>query len=67
MTNKAVGIDVRARTHPFPAPHFLSITDLNRPQVDQLLDLADAFVALNRQTAKKLDLLAGRASWRSDG
>ena len=61
MTNKAVGIDdVRARTHPFPAPHFLSITDLNRPQVDQLLDLADAFVALNRQTAKKLDLLAGR-------
>jgi aspartate carbamoyltransferase catalytic subunit len=61
MTIKAVGIDdVRARTHAFPAPHFLSIADLNRPQVIQLLDLAEAFVALNRQTSKKLDLLKGR-------
>ncbi|HUO23004.1 MAG TPA: aspartate carbamoyltransferase catalytic subunit [Caulobacteraceae bacterium] len=61
MTTKAVGIDdVRARTHPFPARHFLSIADLNRPQVLQLLDLAEAFVDLNRQTSKKLDLLKGR-------
>jgi aspartate carbamoyltransferase catalytic subunit len=61
MTISAVGIDdVRARTHAFPAAHFIGVGDLNRPQVDQLLDLADAFVALNRQAAKKLDLLKGR-------
>lgn len=61
MTIKAVGIDdVRARTYAFPAPHFISITDLNRPQALELLDLAGAFVALNRQEAKKLDLLKGR-------
>ncbi len=61
MTIKAVGIDdVRARTYAFPAPHFISINDLNRPQAHELLDLAGAFVALNRQEAKKLDLLKGR-------
>jgi aspartate carbamoyltransferase catalytic subunit len=61
MTIKAVGIDdVRARTYAFPAPHFISITDLNRPQALEQLDLAEAFVALNRQAAKKLDLLKGR-------
>jgi aspartate carbamoyltransferase catalytic subunit len=61
MIISAVGIDdVRARTCAFPAAHFISVADLNRPQVLQLLDLADAFVALNRQRAKKLDLLKGR-------
>ena len=61
MTNQAVGIDdVRARTYAFPAPHFISITDVNRPQALQLLDLAEAFVDLNRQSAKKHDLLKGR-------
>jgi aspartate carbamoyltransferase catalytic subunit len=61
MTIKAVGIDdVRARTYAFPAPHFISITDVNRPQALQLLDLAEAFVDLNRQSAKKHDLLKGR-------
>ena len=61
MTIAAVGIDdVRARTHAFPAAHFISVLDLNRPQVTDLLDLAEAFVALNRQAAKKLDLLKGR-------
>jgi aspartate carbamoyltransferase catalytic subunit len=61
MTIKAVGIDdVRARTYAFPAPHFISIADLNRPQATELLDLAEAFVDLNRQAAKKLDLLKGR-------
>jgi aspartate carbamoyltransferase catalytic subunit len=34
--------------------------DLNRLQIADLLDLADGFVALNRQKAKKLDLLKGR-------
>ena len=51
---------VRARLHPFPRRHFNAALDLDRPAVDQLLDLADAFVALNRQRHKKLDLLKGR-------
>ena len=52
--------EVRQRTFPFPARHFLSVHDLEREQVDDLLDLAEGFVALNRQKAKKLDLLKGR-------
>src|ERR1700692_4437696 len=52
--------EVRQRTFPFPARHFLSVGDLDREQVSDLLDLADGFVALNRQKAKKLDLLKGR-------
>jgi aspartate carbamoyltransferase catalytic subunit len=56
-----VGIDdVRARTFPFPVRHFISASDLNRLQVLDLLALAETFVALNRQPAKKLDLLKGR-------
>ena len=34
--------------------------DLNRLEIADILDLADGFVALNRQKAKKLDLLKGR-------
>src|SRR5450432_4849284 len=61
MTVIAPGIDeVRSRTFPFPQRHFLSVTDLDPVQVGDLLDLADGFVALNRQAAKKLDLLKGR-------
>src|ERR1700761_1855327 len=52
--------EVRQRTFPFPARHFLSVGDLDRDQVHDLLDLAEGFVALNRQKAKKLDLLKGR-------
>ena len=52
--------DVRARTFPFPRRHFLSVTDLDPVQVTDLLDLADGFVALNRQMSKKTDLLKGR-------
>jgi aspartate carbamoyltransferase catalytic subunit len=52
--------DVRSRTFPFPRRHFISAFDLNRIQAGELLDLADSFVALNRQKAKKLDLLKGR-------
>ena len=33
---------------------------LDRPTADALLDLADAFVALNRRAEKKLTLLRGR-------
>jgi aspartate carbamoyltransferase catalytic subunit len=61
MTSIAPGpAEVRQRTFPFPARHFLSVGDLEREQVDDLLDLADGFVALNRQKAKKLDLMKGR-------
>src|SRR6201992_2651062 len=52
--------EVRQRTFPFPARHFLSVGDLDRQQVHDLLDLAEGFVALNRQKAKKLDLMKGR-------
>ncbi len=48
------------RLVPFPKPHFLGAGDLNPPFVLSLLDLADAFVDLNRQSAKQLDLLCGR-------
>ena len=60
MTNSAVGIDeVRARTFAFPTRHFISVSDLNRLQVTDLLALSETFVAVNRQKAKKLDLLKG--------
>src|SRR5580704_14323400 len=52
--------EVRQRTFPFPARHFLSVGDLHREQVSDLLDLADGFVALNQQKAKKLDVMKGR-------
>jgi aspartate carbamoyltransferase catalytic subunit len=51
---------IRARLFPFPKRHFVSAGDLNPPDVTALLDLAEAFVDLNRQTTKKLDLLKGR-------
>src|SRR3954454_17696187 len=52
--------EVLQRTFSFPKRHFLSATDLNEVEVSSLLDLADGFVGLNRQTSKKLDLLKGR-------
>ncbi|MFI4974691.1 MAG: aspartate carbamoyltransferase catalytic subunit [Caulobacterales bacterium] len=52
--------EVRKQTFAFPRRHFLSVTDLDPPDVTRLLDLAEGFVALNRQMAKKLDLLKGR-------
>ena len=52
--------DVLGRTFPFPQRYFLSVLDLNPVEVAGLLDLADSFVSLNRQTSKKLDLLKGR-------
>jgi aspartate carbamoyltransferase catalytic subunit len=61
MTAPAPGQDdVRSRTFPFPRRHFISAADLTRPEAHSLLDLADGFVSLNRQKAKKLDLLKGR-------
>ncbi|MDD3836286.1 MAG: aspartate carbamoyltransferase catalytic subunit [Phenylobacterium sp.] len=61
MTALDAGLNaVLGRTFPFPKRHFLSVLDLNEVEVTSLLDLADGFVALNRQTSKKLDLLKGR-------
>src|SRR5579871_441238 len=61
MTATAPGPEeVRTGTFPFPRRHFLSVTDLDPVKVTGLLDLADLFVALNRQKAKKVDLLKGR-------
>src|SRR5579875_2373228 len=51
---------IHARTFPFPQPHFVSVAGLTRPDAERLLDLADAFVALNRRPEKKLALLSGR-------
>jgi aspartate carbamoyltransferase catalytic subunit len=61
MTNAAVAADLIAdRLVPFPKSHFLAAADLNPPFVSALLDLADAFVDLNRSSTKALDLLRGR-------
>jgi aspartate carbamoyltransferase catalytic subunit len=61
MTSLPTGLnEVLGRTFPFPRRHFLSVLDLNPVEVAGLLDLADGFVSLNRQTSKKLDLLKGR-------
>jgi aspartate carbamoyltransferase catalytic subunit len=61
MTTLPTGLnEVLGRTFPFPRRHFLSVLDLNPVEVAGLLDLADGFVSLNRQTSKKLDLLKGR-------
>ena len=61
MTSAVPALDtIRKPAFSFPARHFLSINDLDPPTVGALLDLADDFVALNRQKSKKLDLLKGR-------
>jgi aspartate carbamoyltransferase catalytic subunit len=61
MSTPAPGLnEVLGRTFAFPKRHFLSVLDLNEVEVANLLDLADGFVSLNRQTSKKLDLLRGR-------
>src|ERR1700757_64339 len=61
MTLPAPGIDeIRSKAAPFPKRHFLSVTDLDPVEVTGLLDLADLFVGINRQRAKKIDLLKGR-------
>ena len=50
---------IAARVYPFPHKHLISVAGLSRPDADALLDLADGFVALNRQKEKKLGLLRG--------
>ncbi|MCC6919692.1 MAG: aspartate carbamoyltransferase catalytic subunit [Alphaproteobacteria bacterium] len=40
--------------------HLLAIEDIDRTQIETLLGLADDYVALNREVAKKRDTLRGR-------
>ena len=59
-TGADIEASIRSRAFPFPHPHLLAIAGLDRPHATALLDLADSFVALNRQADKKLGLLRGR-------
>lgn len=52
--------DVLARLHPFRQPHLLGVDGLTPPDVEALLDLAEALIPLSRRPAKRLDLLTGR-------
>jgi len=49
-----------APPRPYPHRHLLGIDQLSPFDIEALLDLADGFVALNRQTEKKLSTLRGR-------
>ncbi len=61
MTQTSTDLSLmQANMFAFPHRHFISAADLNRPQAEQLLNLADSFVGLSRQKNKKLDLLKGR-------
>ncbi|WP_312137247.1 aspartate carbamoyltransferase catalytic subunit [Brevundimonas sp.] len=51
---------IQERLTPFPKAHFLAAADLNPPAAMALLDLADAFVDFNRQSAKGIDLMRGQ-------
>jgi aspartate carbamoyltransferase catalytic subunit len=51
---------IAERVFPFPQRHLIGIAGLTPPDAMALLDLADAFVAVNRQKEKKLGLLRGR-------
>ena len=61
MTHAAsVTETIEERLLPFPHDHFLAAGDLNPPAALALLDLADAFVDFNRQSAKGIDLMRGQ-------
>ena len=51
---------IQERLTPFPKAHFLAAADLNPPAAMALLDLADAFVDFNCQSAKGIDLMRGQ-------
>ena len=61
MTQAATVTDIiQERLTPFPKDHFLAAADLNPPAAMALLDLADAFVDFNRQSAKGVDVMRGQ-------
>ncbi|MFK0299336.1 aspartate carbamoyltransferase catalytic subunit [Brevundimonas sp. NPDC090276] len=61
MTHAAsVTETIEERLTSFPRDHFLAAGDLNPPAALALLDLADAFVDFNRQSAKGIDLMRGQ-------
>ena len=61
MTHAAsVTETIEERLSPFPRDHFLAAGDLNPPAALALLDLANAFVDFNRQSAKGVDLMRGQ-------
>jgi hypothetical protein len=64
MDSAATDIEdlIAKRAFRFPSRHFLSAAALNRPDAEALLDLADAFVGLNRRHEKKIATL--RTCWR---
>ena len=43
-----------------PSRHLLAIEGLHPPQINQLLDLAESYVLLNRSGKTQRDLLRGR-------
>jgi aspartate carbamoyltransferase catalytic subunit len=49
-----------AFTYTFPHRHLLSLSDFNRLDAEQVLELADRYVGLNRQTSKTADTLKGK-------
>ena len=51
---------VADRLFAFSRPHLIGVDGLSRPEALRLLDLADAYVAVNRRPRKALDTLAGR-------
>lgn len=61
MTQAATVTEIiQERLTPFPKAHFLAAADLNPPAAMALLDLADAFVDFNRQSAKGVDVMRGQ-------
>ena len=61
MTQAALVTEIiQERLTPFPKDHFLAAADLNPPAAMALLDLADAFVDFNRQSAKGVDVMRGQ-------
>ena len=53
---------ISARAFRFPSRHFLGVAGLSRPDAEALLNLADAFVGLNRRHEKKIATLRGRTT-----
>jgi aspartate carbamoyltransferase catalytic subunit len=52
--------DHAAMRGPDPARHLLAVSDLDRTQIEELLDLTDTFVEVGRRTIPKVPALRGR-------